>query len=145
MVRDVLPIIITVLFFQYLILKRPLTNPKQIIFGFALVIIGLYAFVIGLKLGLFPIGTNMAAQLIELQQMGFVYLFAFMIGFATTMAEPALLAIGQQAEQAAPAGCAVTLSVFWWPLVWRWVLPSACTASLPAIPFITTLWAAIRW
>lgn len=102
MVRDVLPIIITVLFFQYLILKRPLTNPKQIIFGFTLVIIGLYAFVIGLKLGLFPIGTNMAAQLIGLQQLGFVYLFAFMIGFATTMAEPALLAIGQQAEQAAP-------------------------------------------
>lgn len=101
MVRDVLPIIITILFFQYLILQRRLSNPRQILFGFVLVIIGLYAFVIGLKLGLFPIGSAMAEQLIESGQLPSVYLFAFMIGFATTMAEPALLAVGQQAEEAA--------------------------------------------
>lgn len=101
MVRDVLPIIITILFFQYLILKRPLSNPPKILFGFTLVIIGLYAFVVGLKLGLFPIGSSMAEQLITLNQFGFVYLFAFMIGFATTMAEPALIAVGKQAEEAA--------------------------------------------
>lgn len=52
-------------------------------------------------MGLFPIGTRMAEQLIGLDSIGFVYLFAFAIGFATTMAEPALLAIGQQAEEAA--------------------------------------------
>lgn len=101
MVRDVLPIIITILFFQYLILKHPLSNPPKILFGFTLVIIGLYAFVVGLKLGLFPIGSSMAEQLITLNQFGFVYLFAFMIGFATTMAEPALIAVGKQAEEAA--------------------------------------------
>lgn len=101
MVRDVLPIILTILFFQYLILKRPLSNPPKILFGFTLVIIGLYAFVVGLKLGLFPIGSSMAEQLITLNQFGFVYLFAFMIGFATTMAEPALIAVGKQAEEAA--------------------------------------------
>lgn len=101
MVRDVLPIILTILFFQYLILKRPLSNPPKILFGFTLVIIGLYAFVVGLKLGLFPIGSSMAEQLITLNQYGFVYLFAFMIGFATTMAEPALIAVGKQAEEAA--------------------------------------------
>lgn len=102
MVRDVLPIIITILFFQYLILRRPLANPRQVIFGFVLVIIGLYAFVIGLKLGLFPIGTSMAEQLIAREGYLLIYLFAFLIGFATTMAEPALLAIGKQAEEAAP-------------------------------------------
>lgn len=101
MVRDVLPIILTILFFQYLVLRRPLAEPKRIIFGFLLVILGLYAFVVGLKMGLFPIGTRMAEQLIGLNNIGFVYLFAFAIGFATTMAEPALLAIGQQAEEAA--------------------------------------------
>jgi|TARA_R100000049_G_C1955916_1_gene110697 hypothetical protein len=101
MLRDVLPIIITVLFFQYLVLRRKLSNPKKIAFGFALVILGLYAFVVGLKLGLFPIGTSMAEQLMAMDSYAPVYLFALMIGFATTMAEPALIAIGKQAEEAA--------------------------------------------
>lgn len=101
MLRDVLPIILTILFFQYVVLRRKLSNPPKILFGFLLVIIGLYAFVVGLKLGLFPIGSAMAEQLIRLERFGFIYLFAFMIGFATTMAEPALLAIGKQAEEAA--------------------------------------------
>ncbi|MCA1773994.1 MAG: DUF1538 domain-containing protein [Halomonas sp.] len=101
MVRDVLPIILTILFFQYIVLRRGLSNPPKILFGFVLVIFGLYAFVVGLKMGLFPIGTSMAEQLIELERFGFIYLFAFMIGFATTMAEPALLAVGKQAEEAA--------------------------------------------
>ncbi len=101
MIRDVLPIILTILFFQYIVLRRKLSNPPRILFGFLLVISGLYAFVVGLKMGLFPIGSSMAEQLISLDQLGFIYLFAFMIGFATTMAEPALIAIGQQAEQAA--------------------------------------------
>tara|TARA_R110000868_G_scaffold120017_4_gene318570 strand:- start:67782 stop:69242 length:1461 start_codon:yes stop_codon:yes gene_type:complete len=101
MIRDVLPIIITILFFQYLVLRRGLTNPRRILSGFALVVLGLYAFVVGLKLGLFPIGTSMAEQLMSMEGFMFVYLFAFMIGFATTMAEPALIAIGHQAEQAA--------------------------------------------
>lgn len=101
MLRDVLPIIITILFFQYLILRRPLSNPRAILFGFALVIFGLYAFVVGLKMGLFPIGSSMAEQLISLDGYWYVYLFAFLIGFATTMAEPALIAVGKQAEQAA--------------------------------------------
>jgi len=101
MVRDVLPIILTILVFQYLVLRRGLSNPRKILFGFALVILGLYAFVVGLKIGLFPIGTSMAEQLIALDGFVFIYLFAFTIGFATTMAEPALIAIGQQAEEAA--------------------------------------------
>jgi hypothetical protein len=101
MLRDVLPIILTILVFQYLVLRRGLSNPRKILFGFALVILGLYAFVVGLKIGLFPIGTSMAEQLITLDGFLFIYLFAFMIGFATTMAEPALIAIGQQAEEAA--------------------------------------------
>jgi hypothetical protein len=114
MLRDVLPIILTILVFQYLVLRRGLSNPRKILFGFALVILGLYAFVVGLKIGLFPIGTSMAKQLMALDGYVFVYLFAFLIGFATTMAEPALIAIGQQAEEAAAGnlnGSAIRLFV----------------------------------
>ncbi|MEX0584897.1 MAG: DUF1538 domain-containing protein, partial [Natronospirillum sp.] len=102
MLRDVLPILVVILFFQYLVLRRPLKNPRKLAVGFGLVIVGLYAFVIGLKMGLFPIGENMAEQLIQRDNWLYVYLFAFTIGFATTMAEPALIAVGQQAEEAAP-------------------------------------------
>ncbi|MGM0952981.1 MAG: DUF1538 domain-containing protein [Pseudomonadota bacterium] len=101
MLRDVLPIILTVLIFQYLVLRRKLANPKKVAFGFALVVLGLYAFVVGLKIGLFPIGTSMAEQLTARENYAYIYLFALMIGFATTMAEPALIAIGKQAEEAA--------------------------------------------
>lgn len=101
MFRDVLPIIAVVLFFQYVVLRRPIAHLPKVVFGFVLVIFGLYAFVVGLKLGLFPIGKGMAEQLIALGQTGYIYLFAFAIGFATTMAEPALVAIGQKAEEAA--------------------------------------------
>ncbi len=101
MLRDALPILGTILVFQYLVLRRPLGNPRQLLLGFMLVILGLYAFALGLKLGLFPIGRSMAAQLLEHEGYALTYLFAFLIGFATTLAEPALLAISKQAEEAA--------------------------------------------
>lgn len=101
MLRDVLPIIAVILFFQYGVIRKPIAHLHKVAGGFVLVIVGLYAFVVGLKLGLFPVGQAMAAQLIELDTYVWVYAFAFAIGFATTMAEPALIAIGQQAEEAA--------------------------------------------
>ncbi len=101
LLKDILPMILVVVFFQYLILRRPLANPFKVIFGFVMVLGGLYAFVLGLKLGLFPVGQLMAAQLIARGETPLLLLFAFLIGFATTMAEPALIAIGQQAADAA--------------------------------------------
>lgn len=101
MVKDILPMILVVLVFQYLILRRPLANPLKVTLGFVMVLFGLYAFVLGLKLGLFPVGALMAEQLIHRGMNSYILLFAFMIGFATTMAEPALIAIGNQAEEAA--------------------------------------------
>jgi hypothetical protein len=100
MFRDVLPIIAVVLFFQYLVIRKPIAHIHKVMGGFVLVIVGLYAFVVGLKLGLFPIGQSMAEQLVALEMIFWVYLFAFTIGFATTLAEPALIAIGQKAEEA---------------------------------------------
>ncbi|HUH00333.1 MAG TPA: DUF1538 domain-containing protein [Gammaproteobacteria bacterium] len=101
MTRDVLPIIAVVLVFQYLVIRRQLAHVHRIMGGFVLVIIGLYAFVVGLKIGLFPIGTAMAEQLLALDALLYLYIFAFAIGFATTLAEPALIAIGHKAQEAA--------------------------------------------
>jgi len=101
MVRDVLPILLVIVVFQYAVIRKPIPRLPTVVFGFALVIVGLYAFVVGLKMGLFPIGSSMAEQLIGQDRMVWVYLFAVAIGFATTMAEPALIAVGRQAEEAA--------------------------------------------
>jgi len=102
MVREVLPIAGVVLFFQYVALRRKLAHPLRVVVGFAMVLVGLYAFVVGLRLGLFPLGTLMAEQLIAQGTPALIVLFGLLIGFATTMAEPALVAIGEQAEDAAP-------------------------------------------
>jgi len=101
MLGDVLPIIAVVLIFQYLVLRKPVAHLHKVVFGFVMVILGLYAFVVGLKLGLFPVGAGMAEQLIERDVVFFIYLFAFLIGWATTMAEPALIAVGKKAAEAA--------------------------------------------
>ncbi len=100
MVREVLPIVGVVLFFQYVALRRRLAHPLRVVVGFVMVLLGLYAFVVGLRIGLFPIGSLMAEQLIERDDTALILLFALLIGFATTMAEPALVAIGDQAQEA---------------------------------------------
>ncbi len=101
MVRDVAPIILVILFFQFAVIRKRIPHLPMVMFGFMLVIVGLYAFVVGLKMGLFPIGESMAEQLIAHDRIIWIYLFAFTIGFATTLAEPALIAVGNKAEQAA--------------------------------------------
>ncbi|MEX5294094.1 DUF1538 domain-containing protein [Kocuria sp. CPCC 205268] len=102
MVRDILPMVLVVLFFQYVVLRRGLTHRLRVAVGFVLVLVGLWAFVVGLEIGLFPLGTMMAEQLVERGAPALILLFALLIGFATTLAEPALVAIGEQAEAASP-------------------------------------------
>ena len=98
-IRDVLPILAVIFFFQYLIIKKPVAHLHKIIIGIVLVILGLYAFILGLEMGLFPIGETIAFQLTAMKNNMLIYLFGFLIGFSTTMAEPALLAIAIKAQE----------------------------------------------
>jgi hypothetical protein len=98
-VRDVLPVIAVVLFFQYVVLRRSLGNPIGATVGFVLVVLGLYGFIVGLDIGLLPMGRQMAEQLIATEQVPLIILFGVLIGFATTLAEPALMAISDEAEE----------------------------------------------
>lgn len=97
-IKDILPILIVIFSFQYLIIKQPVPKMKQVAMGIVFVVIGLYAFIVGLELGLFPIGETMAKQLTSNSNILFVYLFGFLIGFSTTMAEPSLIAIAQKVD-----------------------------------------------
>ncbi len=98
-IQDVLPILMVIFFFQYLVIRKPVAHLHKIMAGIVLVILGLYAFIVGLEMGLFPIGETIAFQLTAMKNNFLIYLFAFLIGFSTTMAEPALLAIAIKAEE----------------------------------------------
>ncbi len=98
-IKDVLPILAIIFFFQYVILKKPIQNLKEVLAGFVLVVIGLDAFIIGLEMGLFSLGETMAYELIEKAGAMLIYAFAFAIGFSTTMAEPSLTAIAKKAKE----------------------------------------------
>jgi hypothetical protein len=98
-VKDLIPILFVIFFFQFFILKKPIPHPKKISFGIVLVILGLYSFIVGLDMGLFPLGETMALQLTETGNYLLIYLFGFLIGFATTMAEPALIAVAIKAKE----------------------------------------------
>ncbi len=103
-IRDIIPILAVIFFFQFFVIKKSITKPKNIATGIILVVLGLYAFIVGLEMGLFPIGEEIALQLTKLNNLTLIYLFAFLIGFSTTMAEPALLAIGIKAQEVSNGG-----------------------------------------
>ncbi|MEA3330882.1 MAG: DUF1538 domain-containing protein, partial [Campylobacterota bacterium] len=98
-IGDVIPILAIILFFQYIILKKPIENLKEVLIGFGLVILGLDAFIIGLEMGLFSLGETMAFELTQYDNNIIIYSFAFAIGFSTTMAEPSLTAIAKKAKE----------------------------------------------
>lgn len=98
-VRDVLPVIAVILTFYLLVLREPIDEFWKRAAGFGLVILGLYVFIIGLELGLFPIGESLAMELAASGSLLLIYSFAFAVGFATTIAEPALTAIAGKAEE----------------------------------------------
>ncbi len=101
---DVAPIAAVVLFFQYAVLRRTLPNAKMIGIGFIAMVVGLYLFLVGLDLAIFPIGESMAEKLSHPDKKVWVMIFAFCIGYSTTMAEPALMAIAAKAEEISAGG-----------------------------------------
>jgi len=96
---DIAPIVMTILFFYFFVLKKRIEQFKKRVSGFLMILFGLYAFVIGLEIGLFPIGESIAQELVAQGNVWLIYLFSFTIGFATTIAEPALTAIARRAEE----------------------------------------------
>lgn len=115
LLRDVIPIMGILFGFQFFVLRKPIIHPARVLIGMVFVILGLALFLEGLDLALFPIGRLMAEQLtapefihgvgaiipvqIDWTDYYWVYVFAAAIGFATTIAEPALIAVAIKANQ----------------------------------------------
>ncbi len=129
--RDVLPIVILIGSFQLLVLRQPIPHLRRVLVGGVYVVIGLALFLAGLEKALFPLGKIMATQLsdpvfvygtdavvtqVDWTAYGWVYLFAAMIGFATTIAEPSLIAVAFKASEVSagtikPWGLRITVAI----------------------------------
>jgi len=103
-IRDLAPIVIVIAVFQIFILKQPISNLASLISGLLMVIVGLALFVRGLEMGLFPIGESMAHAFARKGSIIWLMVFAFLLGFGTSIAEPALIAIARKAAEVAAEG-----------------------------------------
>ena len=103
--RDLAPIVIVIALFQTLVLRQPFPELVSVLAGLALVIVGLAFFVLGLDIGLFPLGEALAEEFARKGSLFWLLVFAFALGFGTTVAEPALIAVTREgAKAAAEAG-----------------------------------------
>jgi hypothetical protein len=102
--RDLAPIIIVIAFFQLAVLQQPIPDLVGLLGGTLLVALGLTFFIYGLDMGLFPIGESMAQAFAQKGSVFWLLVFAFTLGFSTTIAEPALIAVAEEAAEIAAEG-----------------------------------------
>jgi len=100
-VKDLVPIIVVVVFFQGVVLRQPFPELGEVLFGGVLVAIGLILFIEGLEMGLFPIGDAMARALARKGSLFWLILFSFTLGFSSVIASPGLIAVAQEAVRIA--------------------------------------------
>ncbi len=120
-VRDLLPIVLVIAFFQLVVLQQPIPDLFNMLVGLLLVVLGLTLFVRGLELGLFPVGETMAHAFARKGSLFWLLMFAFALGFGTTIAEPAVIAVTHKAALAAQQAAVIAaeesaLSAYQWGL-----------------------------
>ncbi|MCY4156358.1 MAG: DUF1538 domain-containing protein [Gammaproteobacteria bacterium] len=99
--RDLAPIILVIALFQGLVIRQPFPDLAGVVVGLACVVLGLALFIQGLELGLFPLGEAIARSFVKKGSAAALLAFAFCLGFGTTVAEPALVAVGEKAAEVA--------------------------------------------
>lgn len=103
--RDLVPLVAVIGFFQLAVLRQPLPQFAELVLGGLLVIVGLTLFIYGLEMSLFPVGESMAHAFARRGSVPLMIAFAFALGFGTTIAEPALIAVaGEAGRMAAQTG-----------------------------------------
>lgn len=102
--RDLAPIVLVVAFFEVVVLGQQPKDLGAILFGLFCVMLGLAIFIRGLEMALFPIGETLAGSFAKKGSLFWLMLFAFGLGFGTTIAEPALIAVADEAASVMAKG-----------------------------------------
>ena len=161
--RDIAPIVVVIAVFQIFVIKQPVEGFLSLLFGGLLVVVGLAFFIFGLRIALFPIGEGLAHALAKKGSAFWLFTFAFVLGFGTTIAEPALLAVAEEAAEVAvgagviandeaaienyalglrlvvafSVGVALLLGVF--RILTNWSLPVMIIGGYVLVVFVTTI------
>jgi hypothetical protein len=161
--RDLAPIVLVIAVFQVLVIQQPVSGFLSIVFGGLLVVAGLACFIFGLRIALFPIGEDLAHSLARKGSAFWLFTFSFVLGFGTTIAEPALLAVAEEAAEVAvgagvipdneratsnyalglrlvvalSVGVALLLGVF--RIITNWSLPLMIIGGYVLVVIVTTL------
>ncbi len=106
--RDLMPIIIVVAFFQLVVIGEPIPNLGSILSGTVFVVLGLTFFILGLEMGLFPLGESLAYAFARKGSLFWLMAFAFALGFGTTVAEPALILVTNEAAEVAATAAMIS-------------------------------------
>ncbi|MDD9893366.1 MAG: DUF1538 domain-containing protein [Gammaproteobacteria bacterium] len=101
---DLLPLVVVVAVFQILVIQKPLPNLGQVAMGAGLVLVGLTLLMRGLELAFFPVGERLAIAFARRGSLAWLLIFGYALGFATTVAEPALIAVAGKAADIAVQG-----------------------------------------
>ena len=104
---NILPILVVVTSFQLFVIKQPFPDLAATISGMIFVLVGLFLFIQGLEIGLFPLGEKMAFPFSAKGNIWWLLIFGFALGFSTTIAEPALIAIAKKAGEIAAEANAI--------------------------------------
>lgn len=107
-IRDLAPIIIVISFFQIFVLEQPIPDFPKLLSGTVMVVLGLGFFIRGLEMALFPLGETMANAFARKGSLMWLLIFAFFLGFGTTIAEPALIAVANEASRVAAQASVIT-------------------------------------
>ena len=100
--RDLAPVVLVMGFFQLIVIRQPLPDTLallDLLLGLVFVVLGLALFIKGLELGLFPLGENLARAFVQKGSVAWLLVFAFALGFGSTVAEPALIAVAARAGE----------------------------------------------
>ncbi len=108
--RDLAPIVLVITVFQVFVIREPVEGITSLLFGGLLVVAGLTFFIFGLRIALFPIGEQIAHSLAKKGSALWLFIFAFVLGFGTTIAEPALMAVAAEAAEVAVGAGVIAVS-----------------------------------
>lgn len=128
--RDLGPIAAVVAIFQLLVLREPLPDLGQTLLGLVAVVVGLTLFIQGLRLALFPLGDSMASSFARKGSVPWLLAFAFALGFGTTVAEPALIAVAEEAGRARSLEGADALDAGTYAIALRYTVAVAVGAAI---------------
>lgn len=137
--RDLAPVVLVLAFFQFFVLHEPVPDLLDKVIGAILVLVGLALFLAGLSLSLFPLGERLAQEFARKANLWLLLLFAFGIGFGSTIAEPALIAVAEQAAAAMASAGQDAADVVATALVLR-VATSAAVGTAVVLSCIRTIW-----